>query len=323
MSASEEISPAKPEAEAETEEPSSRAVAESSPGEPEGSGKPPESSRKRTDKLFASSIPDFKPGAKQEISANSPSSCPSDPGYALSEQGSPELSPRQHQHQNQPADIESPSSLPTIPEGQVDNREHDFSPSKSDSVSAYDSTQSSPSTRSGLLRQKPAGFFWQLDSHGFPCSAADCNKRCNLWDGKSVICPKCGPFSETRYCSREHLLKDVKPHWAFCGRLAFTHPCHENSVPRAVRAGPPLVPCLLQCDTPERQRQAVYFNACGDLGDYFIFADPFESDMDKRCSSRVITSVVFDDPVEKDRFRRVLAACLFCIFSNPLTASFF
>lgn len=224
---------------------------------------------------------------------------------------------------DQPVNIESSStsSLLTISESQADTKPHD-SPTKSDlvSFSAYGSTQSSPSpslstsTRSGLLRQKPSGFFWQLDSHGFPCSAVDCNRRCNLWDGRSVICPRCGPFSEIRYCSRDHLLKDVETHWAFCGQQAFTHPCHESSIPGDVRAGPPLVPCLLQCDTPERHRQAVYFNVCEDMGDYFIFADLFEPDLDKRCSSRVFTPVVFDDPAEKDKFRRILAACLFCTF---------
>lgn len=218
---------------------------------------------------------------------------------------------------DQPVETESAStfSVFTIPESQVDTKPHDFSPTKSDSVSVYGSTHSSPnpSTRSGLLRQKPPGFFWQLDSHGFPCSATDCNKRCNLWDGRSVICPKCGPFSEIRYCSKKHLLEDVEAHWAFCGLLTFTHPCHESSIPADIRARPPLVPCLLQYDTLERHRQALYFNTCEDLGDYFIFADLFEADLDKCCSSKVIMPVVFDDLAEKDRFRRILAACLFCI----------
>lgn len=56
----------------------------------------------------------------------------------------------------------------------------------------------------------------------------------------------------------------------------------------------------------------MYFNACEKLGDYFIFADPIEANLDKRCSSRVIYTIVFEDPVEKDRFQRLLAACLFC-----------
>lgn len=181
------------------------------------------------------------------------------------------------------------------------------------------STQPSPNSRTGVLRQKPEGFIWQLDSHSFPCAAADCDQRCNLWDGSTVICPKCGPYSEIRYCSKNHLLEDVKWHWVYCGQMTFTHPCRENSIPAGVRNGPPLIPSLQPCDTPERHRQAVYFNTCGEQGDYFIFSDlpdmletGFLENRPIRCSPRLIYAVVFEDPVHKDRFRRVLAACLFC-----------
>ncbi|KAB8273606.1 hypothetical protein BDV30DRAFT_248890 [Aspergillus minisclerotigenes] len=170
-----------------------------------------------------------------------------------------------------------------------------------------------------ISTQKPEGFFWQLDSHGFPCAKAGCEKRCNLWDGATVICPRCGPFSEIRYCCKEHLLEDIKYHWLYCGQMTFEHPCRENSIPRDVRDGPPLVPCLHPYDTPERHRQAVYFNAKAREGDYFIFSDwtdlvtagfP-ESNVEVRCSSRVIYTIRFEDANEKDRFRRVLATCLF------------
>ena len=170
-----------------------------------------------------------------------------------------------------------------------------------------------------ISTQKPEGFFWQLDSHGFPCAKAGCEKRCNLWDGATVICPRCGPFSEIRYCCKEHLLEDIKYHWLYCGQMTFEHPCRENSIPRDVRDGPPLVPCLHPYDTPERHRQAVYFNAKVREGDYFIFSDwtdlvkagfP-ESNVEVRCSSQVIYTIRFEDASEKDRFRRVLATCLF------------
>ncbi|KNG81048.1 hypothetical protein ANOM_010813 [Aspergillus nomiae NRRL 13137] len=170
-----------------------------------------------------------------------------------------------------------------------------------------------------ISTQKPEGFFWQLDSHGFPCAKAECEKRCNLWDGATVICPRCGPFSEIRYCCKEHLLEDIKYHWLYCGQMTFEHPCRENSIPRDVRDGPLLVPCLHPYDTPERHRQAVYFNAKVREGDYFIFSDwtdlvkagfP-ENNVEVRCSSRVVYTIRFEDASEKDRFRRVLATCLF------------
>ncbi|KAE8132361.1 hypothetical protein BDV38DRAFT_275200 [Aspergillus pseudotamarii] len=170
-----------------------------------------------------------------------------------------------------------------------------------------------------ISTQKPEGFFWQLDSHGFPCAKAGCEKRCNLWDGATVICPRCGPFSEIRYCCKEHLLEDIKYHWLYCGQMTFEHPCRENSIPGDVRDGLPLVPCLHPYDTPERHRQAVYFNAEVREGDYFIFSDwtdlvkagfP-ESNVEVRCSSQVIYTIRFEDASEKDRFRRALATCLF------------
>lgn len=193
------------------------------------------------------------------------------------------------------------------------------------------STQSSPTSSTATTttrKQKPSDFFYQLDSHGFPCATSICDNRCNLWDGTSVICPKCGPYSEIRYCSKAHLLEDVKWHWAYCGMMSFEYPCKESSIPREIRVNMPcLIPCVHGYDTPERHRQAVYFNVCGAQGDYFIFSDWGDlmeagggSDgMAARCSSRVICTVVFEDPAEKDRFCRVLAACLFC---NPLTFTF-
>ncbi|KAE8372888.1 hypothetical protein BDV26DRAFT_301436 [Aspergillus bertholletiae] len=178
---------------------------------------------------------------------------------------------------------------------------------------------SPPTAQQYISTQKPEEFFWQLDTHGFPCAKSGCEKSCNLWDSTTVICPRCGPFSEIRYCCRAHLLEDVGYHWLYCGQMTFEHPCRENSIPPETRDGPPLVPCIHQYDTPERHRQAVYFNTRACEGDYFIFSDwadivkagfP-ENNVRVWCSSRVIYTIKFEDADEKDRFRRVLAACLF------------
>lgn len=159
------------------------------------------------------------------------------------------------------------------------------------------------------------------------CATAGCNTRCNLWDGTAAICPRCGPHTEVRYCTQTHLHEDVKWHWVWCGRVAVTHPCPADSnIPEQVREGVPLVPCLHNWDTPERHRQAVWFNTNGLAGDYFVFADwadlreaGFPADpLAQRCPSRVVETIRFDDPEEKDRFRRVLAVCLFCESSRYL-----
>ncbi|KAL4821783.1 hypothetical protein BDW67DRAFT_171829 [Aspergillus spinulosporus] len=184
--------------------------------------------------------------------------------------------------------------------------------------------------RGKISSKKPPNFFWQLDSHGFPCAKTGCSARCNLWDGATVICPKCGPYSETRYCSRAHLLQDIKAHWPICGQAVFTYPCKDSTIPRDVREAPPLIPCLYGFDTPERHRQAVHFNMNHREGDYFIFSDWVDmvnkgalkkSDNDKekvklRCSNRIIHVVRFGDAQERDRFRRVLAAVLFGSYNN-------
>ncbi|KAF4251198.1 hypothetical protein CNMCM8980_008350 [Aspergillus fumigatiaffinis] len=181
------------------------------------------------------------------------------------------------------------------------------------------STLSTTKAHGNVSSQRSKAFFWQLDSHGFPCAKHSCDKRCNLWDGRTVICPKCGPFSEVRYCCKEHLLQDIKWHWIYCGQMTFTQPCRENSVPRDVRDGPPLVPCLHPYDTPERHRQAVYFNVNIREGDYFVFSDYAdwaqagfpENNLEMRCSHRVLYTIKFEDQGKKDKFRRILAACLF------------
>ncbi|KAJ0424461.1 hypothetical protein BJY00DRAFT_309367 [Aspergillus carlsbadensis] len=199
-------------------------------------------------------------------------------------------------------------------------------PSPSSSSTIAKDIQTSRGQR--ITTQRPEGFFWQLDSHGFPCAKSDCDSRCNLWDGATVICPRCGPFSETRYCSREHLLKDIKVHWASCGQNVFQHPCRESTIPKDVRDRPPLIPCLHPYDTPERHRQAVYLNMHSSAGDYFIFSDFVdmveagfpEDHLNLRCSNRILCAVKITDPQAKDRFRRVLAACLFVTLeSHALT----
>lgn len=162
---------------------------------------------------------------------------------------------------------------------------------------------------------------WQLDSVAFECEFPNCNRRCNSWDGVSEICPRCGPYSPVRYCSREHLYGDVKLHWSYCGTLAFQHPCVASSIPRSLREGLPLMPNRNGWDSPERQRQALYFyHSTTTSDDYFIFSD-WEEFAGKglspaefasvRCSTTVLCTVRFDDPVEKDRFRRILAVALF------------
>ena len=174
-------------------------------------------------------------------------------------------------------------------------------------------------------KDKPQNFVWDLTKHVFICAAPDCNQRCHTWAPATAICPRCGPFSEIRYCSTQHLLQDIKRHWAWqCLHHTFKHPCRPDSLPPTLAEAVPLIPCAHMYDMPERHRQAVYFNANSARGDYFIFSDyddlrdagtVLDDDLVTRirlrCSSRVIFTVTIQDADLKDRFRRVLAACLF------------
>ncbi|KAF3388449.1 hypothetical protein F1880_004050 [Penicillium rolfsii] len=149
------------------------------------------------------------------------------------------------------------------------------------------------------------------------CAMEGCEKQCSLWDSQSVICTFCGPYSLFMYCGKEHLRGDIRDHWQYCRQKPMDHYCVENSVPPKVLIGPPAIPCKNGWDSPERHRQAMWFSTAHREGDYFLFAswDYYPSNMAPdvwggRCSSRVVQIVQFDDPIEKDRFRRILAVCL-------------
>lgn len=152
------------------------------------------------------------------------------------------------------------------------------------------------------------------------CEEKDCQVLCDLRDGVSVVCPKCGPFSLVRYCGKNHLWEDAKRHWVNCTM----HPVLEQHLaglfPYNDLVGPPMLPCLHQWDSPERHRQALWFSSARDRGDYFVFAeldtavnaaDAPASHAGRGCSPRVAHIVRFEDAEENDRFRRCLAICLF------------
>ncbi|KAJ5595289.1 uncharacterized protein N7459_001497 [Penicillium hispanicum] len=183
---------------------------------------------------------------------------------------------------------------------------------------AQSQATSPPPERYKPLQQPKQGFFWDLTYHGFQCAKDGCEKQCATWDNQSCICPGCGPFSRVRYCGKEHMREDITAHWLYCGQFTFEHYCVKSSVPADIAVGPPLIPCVHNWDSPERHRQAVWFSTARNEGDYFLFADWDDQvslgvspgSMVGRCSPRVRLTVRFDDPEQKDRFRRCLAICL-------------
>lgn len=173
-------------------------------------------------------------------------------------------------------------------------------------------------------------FFYDLTYHTWKCALRGCDKQCHYWDGQTVNCPKCGPFSTIVYCGKDHMREDVLWHWPHCGSCSLQRHSKLNSVPDSIKLGPPMIPGINGWDSPERHRQAMWFSSrSGNEGDYFIFTDKHEvnnlglpsGSADVRCSSRVYL-VVHCDEAEKDRFRRVLAVCLMSSVQNTYLACY-
>jgi hypothetical protein len=176
------------------------------------------------------------------------------------------------------------------------------------------------------------------------CSKPGCDKTTTPWDGSTVICPSCGPYSTIRYCCIEHLLGDTTDHWGVdCMKFTCHHYCDTSTIhPRQVQC-PPAIPNLRGWNTPERHRQSVYHahssrkNASAEVeGDYFIFTD-FEQwlqagapDMPAwgfgRARGTVLLVVAFDDQRSpnslKDRFNRLLNIALFTGASNAVMLNY-
>ena len=163
----------------------------------------------------------------------------------------------------------------------------------------------------------------------FPCALEGCRVLCSLADEMSVVCPKCGPYSRIRYCGKQHLWDDAIVHWEHCGGYSLPYQCLAEPLPEEILAGPPMVPSFHGWDSPERHRQALWFSSAANQGDYFVFADSVLNQRESvgtpashkpACSTRVVLPVRFDNLIQKDRFRRLLAICLFGKFISSDTS---
>ncbi|CEO60262.1 hypothetical protein PMG11_04897 [Penicillium brasilianum] len=242
-------------------------------------------------------------------------------------------SPAQGHQASTPATEVSEGNPPTSPCHVLDNPHRPCDRDAYPTPPTQTTTSSSEVLVQGLRykrKEKESGkFFWDLTYHSFQCAKEGCLKQCNMWDCQSVICPFCGPFSRVMYCGKEHLREDVKTHWLYCRQATMEEPCVDSSIAPDVKAGPPAIPCKNGWDSPERHRQAMWFASARQEGDYFIFADWEDSivsgfqpgEWQGRCSPRVALIVRFNDPAEKDRFRRILAVCLLeSVEVQPLVA---
>ena len=58
---------------------------------------------------------------------------------------------------------------------------------------------------------------WRHDRNFLPCRKSGCTVNTRDHDIRTQICLGCGPCSSTRYCSMEHMITDIKPHYRECG----------------------------------------------------------------------------------------------------------
>jgi ssDNA-binding Zn-finger/Zn-ribbon topoisomerase 1 len=113
----------------------------------------------------------------------------------------------------------------------------------------------------------------QFDTFGWPCRNPECRKLTKPYDGSTVICPRCGPYSRIRYCSKKCVFDDLLMHWGVdCGKHTLTQKADPLTIEARQINIPPFIPSLTHHDRPERHRQMVR-HSLDQTADYFIFSD--------------------------------------------------
>ena len=70
-----------------------------------------------------------------------------------------------------------------------------------------------------------AGYpIWRHDRECIKCAKPDCQRMTSDFNLDTRICAGCGPKSQTRYCSHQHELDDLRNHWKICGDLQLVMP---------------------------------------------------------------------------------------------------
>lgn len=181
-------------------------------------------------------------------------------------------------------------------------------------ISASESVQAQAPTQERLI---------QFDTFEWPCFSQGCRKITSPFDGSTVICPRCGPYSKVRYCSKNCLFDDVLTHWGLdCGRFTLTQKADPLTIaPHQVNTQP-FIPSLTHIDRPERHRQLVR-HSLDNTGDYFIFSDfvqwradgcPGKWPATKHASGSLVATISFTETGStvpaRHVFNRLLHICL-------------
>ncbi|KAF7512048.1 hypothetical protein GJ744_002761 [Endocarpon pusillum] len=142
-------------------------------------------------------------------------------------------------------------------------------PAETTSHTTQSTEASTPTPAQGPAEQRLVKF----DTYEWPCRNQECRKLTSPYDESTVICPRCGPYSLIRYCSKKCLFDDLLMHWGVeCGSCTLTQKADPMTITRRQISIQPYIPSLDHIDRPERFRQFVR-HSLDTTGDYFIFSD--------------------------------------------------
>ncbi|KAI9875818.1 MAG: hypothetical protein M1830_007951 [Pleopsidium flavum] len=150
---------------------------------------------------------------------------------------------------------------------------------------------------------------YRFDRVTFECNLSTCRKDLKDHVRSTVLCNGCGPYSDVRYCSKEHLFEDCKTHWQLCGLTPPRIVWDEWTMPSRYRRRYPAIKDRRGRTTPERQRQQAY-SIHHNSSDYVIFNDWRDEEVTGekcRATGKPILFLIFrkNDPM-KDTFNRLL-----------------
>lgn len=155
---------------------------------------------------------------------------------------------------------------------------------------------------------------YRFDRVTFECALASCRILLKDHVRSTLLCNGCGPYTDVRYCSKEHLFEDCTTHWKICGLVPPRVVWDDWSMPARYKRRYPAIKDIRGRRTPERQRQQAY-SIHHRASDYVIFSDwkdTQETGQECRGTGKPIVFLLFrdGDPL-KDTFNRLLNIAFF------------
>lgn len=155
---------------------------------------------------------------------------------------------------------------------------------------------------------------YRFDRVTFECALSRCREVIKDHVRSTLLCNGCGPYTDVRYCSKEHLFEDCQTHWKICGLVPPHVVWDDWTMPSRYRRRYPAIKDIRGRRTPERQRQQAY-SIHHRASDYVIFSDwkdKHETGQERHGTGKPIVFLLFKDgdPM-KDTFNRLLNIAFF------------